>query len=131
MAEEHQNTDGPYPDHTQEMFPCLVQAGSQLEVSSEADLLQGSLSPGTTAEAVVTDEAETAEAELLEATALILSDLHCHTASQNIFVVLVFPALAEVLAVLCVPQTSLKTAWPIYTILHYCGLSIACLHHSG
>ena len=128
MAEEHQNTDGPYPDHTQEMFPCLaqtdrqleqeilfcpVQADRQLEVDSEADFLQDAvqdtLKAGTVAEAAVTDGEETVEAEVLETTVLALSDLpdlHCYIASQNIFVVLVFPALAEVLAVLWVPQTS-------------------------
>ena len=117
MAEEHQNTGGPYPGHTQEMSPYPVQADSHLEMGSEADFPQGAVQDtsrlGTTAQAVVTDGEETAEAELLEAMALTLSDLpdlHCHTASQNILVVLVFPALAEVLALLCVPQISLLRA---------------------
>ena len=72
--------------------------------------MQETLRLGLTAEAVVPDGGETIEAELLEAMALPLSDLpdyHCHTASQNILVVLISSALAEVLAVLWIPQTSL------------------------
>ena len=137
MAEEHQNTGGTYPGHTQEMSPCPVQADSQLEVGSEADLLQGAvqdpLRSGTTAEAVVTDWGETAEAELLEAMALTLSDLpdlHCRTASQNIFVVLVFSALAEVLAVLCVPQTSLLCALLIKRLANICYFTLLRVKHS-
>jgi hypothetical protein len=71
------------------------------------DLLQGTVlalrAGTTTAEAAVPDWGETTEAELLEAMALTLSDLpdhHYHTASQNILVVLLSSAQAEVLAVL-------------------------------
>jgi hypothetical protein len=61
-------------------------------------------------EAVVPDGGETTSVELLEAMVLALSDLpdhHYHTASQNILVVLISSALAGVLAVLWIPQTSL------------------------